>query len=355
MYTPPPSAGGDGNAVALKTTGANVNVSSAAPPTAGQVLTADDATHASWHTPAAGSGLLKVATVTLSGADIAAIGTTPVAAVPAPGAGRMIVICGYFITIQSKPGTTPYDVFGTAELYVSYDGDPDGDFAVLEYAGLTNIAGTDSVNPTATQVAGIDGPRNAVYFANKPLILFSDSNGRATSSSIDSGGANFQVGDAVVGQTGSPVFQATVATVAGGAIATINVTNPGGGLFRGSQVIAPASGDAGIRAAVVNDGGLGYAPGDTVSVDAYTGSVLTVATVGALGVVTGLTLTTLGSSGAAGSAQATTALTGGGTGLLVDTTVLGSGATIDITAVQPLANGDGAVVITIPYIEVSVA
>lgn len=54
----PVSGGGGGTANALATTGLPVGVSGAAPPTAGQVLTAIDATHASWQTPSAGGGTL---------------------------------------------------------------------------------------------------------------------------------------------------------------------------------------------------------------------------------------------------------------------------------------------------------
>jgi len=45
-----------GPATELDTTGAAVNVNQAAPPTTGQVLTATDATHATWQTPSGGGG-----------------------------------------------------------------------------------------------------------------------------------------------------------------------------------------------------------------------------------------------------------------------------------------------------------
>ncbi len=77
-----------------------------------------------------------------------------------------------------------------------------------------------------------------------------------------------------------------------------------------------------IATAVINDGGLGYAPGDTVSVDVGTPGVLTVNTVGALGVVTSLTVTTAGYGYTAGTGDATTAiLPATGTGLTVNTTI----------------------------------
>lgn len=50
----PQQAAAGGTAADLATTGANVNVSSASPPSAGDVLTATDATHATWQAPASG-------------------------------------------------------------------------------------------------------------------------------------------------------------------------------------------------------------------------------------------------------------------------------------------------------------
>jgi hypothetical protein len=49
----PGTGGGSSTATALDTTGAAVDVSAAAPPSAGQVLKATDATHATWQTPTA--------------------------------------------------------------------------------------------------------------------------------------------------------------------------------------------------------------------------------------------------------------------------------------------------------------
>ena len=51
----------------LGTTGADVDVGSAAPPSAGQVLTATDATHATWQTPSGGGSTFGQATATFTG------------------------------------------------------------------------------------------------------------------------------------------------------------------------------------------------------------------------------------------------------------------------------------------------
>ncbi len=95
-------------------------------------------------------------------------------------------------------------------------------------------------------------------------------------------------------------------------------------LYNGKGIyLAGSSDDAtgGVATAVINDGGLGYAPGDTVTVDPFALSVVTVNTVGALGVATSITVTAPGYGGDAGTGQSTSALTGIGSGLTVNTTI----------------------------------
>lgn len=55
----PAAAGAGGPASELDTTGAAVDVGSAAPPVAGHVLTATSATAATWQAPSGGSGLTQ--------------------------------------------------------------------------------------------------------------------------------------------------------------------------------------------------------------------------------------------------------------------------------------------------------
>jgi len=91
-WAPSPPGGGS-TANALATTGAPVNVSSAAPPTVGKVLTSTDATHATWQTPAS-SG------VTLDGAyDFGG-----------SGAGRVITADSGAVHID-KPGVNADNAF----------------------------------------------------------------------------------------------------------------------------------------------------------------------------------------------------------------------------------------------------
>lgn len=63
---------GSTTALALATTGSDVDVADAAPPTTGQVLTATDATHATWQTPA-----VAVGSITGLGAGVATWLATP--------------------------------------------------------------------------------------------------------------------------------------------------------------------------------------------------------------------------------------------------------------------------------------
>lgn len=60
------ASGSSGTATALATTGSDVVVSTASPPSSGKVLTATSGTAATWQTPSAG-GLTKWAIITMSG------------------------------------------------------------------------------------------------------------------------------------------------------------------------------------------------------------------------------------------------------------------------------------------------
>jgi len=76
---------------ALATTGAPVNVSSAAPGTTGQILTLLSPTHAYW-ADVSGMGVLTQVKVTLSSSDILNLFTTPITLVAAQGAGTVIIV-----------------------------------------------------------------------------------------------------------------------------------------------------------------------------------------------------------------------------------------------------------------------
>lgn len=80
----------------LTTTGADVNVSGAAPPSAGEVLTANDATSASWQAPAAAADIaVKVSGADTTSGNLAAkiaAGTNVSLAILNPGANEQLEI-----------------------------------------------------------------------------------------------------------------------------------------------------------------------------------------------------------------------------------------------------------------------
>lgn len=95
----PQSASG-GPATQLDTTGAAVDVSGAAPPTTGQVLTATSATTATWQTPASGAASAVEASVNF-GATFTEYATATVAAA--------------WVTATSKIAVTPFATAAEAQ------------------------------------------------------------------------------------------------------------------------------------------------------------------------------------------------------------------------------------------------
>lgn len=81
-----------------------------------------------YYTPPLGGGsggsLLKVATVTLTGAQLAALNSTPVEILAAPGTGKVFVQADLKSALQSTVGTTPYSVFTNALVIRLSYGDP---------------------------------------------------------------------------------------------------------------------------------------------------------------------------------------------------------------------------------------
>lgn len=112
-------------------------------------------------------------------------------------------------------------------------------------------------------------------------------------------------------------------------------------IFNNQPLYFTSQGGTGrITASTLNTGGLGYAPGDTFTVDGDAGDATGIVnTVGALGVVTDYSVTDGGHSYPIGGGVTTTATTGIGTGL-----------TINITAIQSVANGNGDLILTLAYI-----
>jgi hypothetical protein len=106
----------------------------------------------------------------------------------------------------------------------------------------------------------------------------------------------------------------------------------------------------GNTALVINNGGIGYLPGQTITVSGGGGSgctamvtsITTRASDNALGVVTGLTLLTSGTGYTAGSARATTG--GTGTGLTVDNTVSADVAIVTVATNYNIKVGDSVTI-----------
>lgn len=183
-YEPPPGGGSGGAAASLETTGDPVVVSAAAPPANGDVLTATSPTTADWQ-PSGGS-LLKIATVTLTGAQLAAINGTPVTAIAAQGAGKFPLLQGTVIQAQYTTGTVPYTIYGNLRIL--------GNLGVsgLNLIDQNNISftiGTDSVSTGEFQTLQRSG--TASQFDNLALIIkaLSTSTGRVTASNVTAGNA----------------------------------------------------------------------------------------------------------------------------------------------------------------------
>lgn len=224
--------GGGGAADDLATSGADVNVSAAPPPSPGQVLTATDATHANWQSPGSG-GLLHVAQIELTGADLAAINTTPVTAVAAPGAGKAILVLSpgaanaLGLLIQSKVGTTPYTLLGTLSILGLYQNLANGN----EWASSSNISGilgTDLISTNAFLAVQFADSKAA--FENRALILQADSasTGKITASTLNDGGLGYAVNDTFTVDDGDGNAAGVVDTVGAlGVVLTYHLTDGG--------------------------------------------------------------------------------------------------------------------------------
>ncbi len=136
-------------------------------------------------------------------------------------------------------------------------------------------------------------------------------------------------------------------TVDWGVCRTLAVKVAGMEAFGVSTITRAATGNTTL---VVNNGGVGYLPGQTITVSGGGGSgctatvtsITTRATDNAPGVVTGLTLLTSGTTYTAGSARATTG--GTGTGLTVDNTVAADVATVTVATNYNIKVGDSVAI-----------
>lgn len=130
-----PGGGPGGPASELDTTGAAVNVGSAAPPTVGQVLTATSATTATWQAPSGGgtfgsaiatfSGGADAVTVTVVDAGVSA-GSNIIPTVEMVGRDAdEMEMAPVVVVVASKTAGVGFDL-----LVVSLDGDAEGPYTV---------------------------------------------------------------------------------------------------------------------------------------------------------------------------------------------------------------------------------
>ncbi len=236
---------------------------------------------------------LHVAQVEITGAQLAAINSTPVTLLPAPGAGKAIssiltsALTVFVFPTQFKAGTTPYTFYGDLNLGIAFDGVGPLAGTARTIAGLEAIdvarIGTDYFWPNGEWDSIDDTLGVVAKFENKAWILTADPESESPST---------------------------------GRITASNVT----------------AGQAGLL----------YAPGDTFTINTGDGLAAGVVdTVGGGGNVLTYHLTAQGTTYPVSAGVATTTTSG-----------VGSGLQLDITAIQSVADGDGSIWLTIPYIVV---
>lgn len=223
-----------------------------------------------------GAGLLQTTTVNLTQADILALADTPFVTVPAPGVGNVIfpILMRWKLTWVSRV----YSESNNGGPYVWW-GDRNnafGNIANVLFAPGSGAQGQTVAQPSLINYGSVT-PQNPAGYTNTPL--------------------------------------------------TLQLLSPTDTLNRGP-----------IQTAAVNDPGSGYAPGDQVSPN-YAGGggagsnagVLTVSSVDGGGGVTGLTITDPGGTSPGANDQPTASITGSGTGLTVDLTVLPGDGLLTVT------------------------
>lgn len=144
---------------ALRSATTIVNVSAAAAPTNGQVLTATGGTTATWQAAGGVSAdQLQIVTVSLSSAQLTTLNSSPITAIAAPGAGKVIVVdevLGAFTY-----GGTQYTGFGNTELQ------EETSFTSISQAlSAANIKGTVDVNQSNFAITGV------TLVVNKAILL----------------------------------------------------------------------------------------------------------------------------------------------------------------------------------------
>jgi hypothetical protein len=284
----------------------------------------------------------------------AALAGTQFEIVATPGAGKFVQPTGPLV-ISYIPGVNPLVSFGTSTFNVNT-----GDFTAFINANTIDVF-TGGASQFWIPLNAL--PFNFADLTNQPLALFFGVvNGRILTSHLVSGGADWQVGDTFYLATGTGAHASfLVDTVDGmGAVLTYHLVSGGTVYHVGTGYTGyptnNVNNSSGVRAAVINAPGTGYAPGDTGNIDTGSGDAsFNVDTVDGMGGVTGLTLTYPGTGYTAGAGVTTTATSGIGVGLTVDITILGSGVSIQVDTIDAInPDFDGSFVITVPYAIVTI-
>lgn len=190
------------------------------------------------------SGAVQVARVALTSAQIKALDSTPITIVPAPGAGRAIIVLGG--VLESIFNSVAYVGLGSVSLQLTYDG--------IAYASTTGIAQIDDTGNTplltaaSSKVLPLGGSilyiaAGAPYsiaetiFPNKPVKLRCSTGGGynfgpIVTSTKGAGGSGYAINDTGIIDPGTLVSSGDatykVLTVdGGGAVLTYQVTSPG--------------------------------------------------------------------------------------------------------------------------------
>jgi hypothetical protein len=185
----------------------------------------------------------------LSAAQINALSVTPVQLVPAPGAGKVVLVFG--VAFVFAAGTILYQTSGADTQSIFYAGDPTKTLTQLFSNLITKF-------PLSSSFAYQPGGVALTVFllpgdTNKAVQISAASpfdQGAIATSSLGAGGAGYVANDTGTITTGNGDATYKVLTVdGGGAVLTYQITNPGTGYNTGNgQATAVGGAQPGVGA-----------------------------------------------------------------------------------------------------------